>query len=267
MGHDFQDSLPHLFPQRISEGSAEEQEDEVPDLPQKEHWEKAHRVPARDNGYLQRLDNDRLLVLACENDLILKLLKRPGDFAAEEVTLLLVLPPSKFHDKLEHDLRDCFSQGAHRTPHQDAEYSLQQLVEIASRALSPGVNEPFTAITCIDWLGASLRGVASRDIPSPYRRDDNGKLRVIAPPLSFDRLAHSAFDTIRVYGVSNPDVTAHLLQTIADIAPQLHREGDRKALQRHARAIGRDAARIKNAEDRQRVENQLQKTLRALAQL
>ena len=87
----------------------------------------------------------------------------------------------------------------------------------------------------------------------------------IAPPLSFESLAHAAFDTIRVYGMSNPDVVTYLLKTITDLAPQLHREGDRLALQHHVHAIGEDAERIQNSADRQRVDMQLSEALRALA--
>ena len=62
---------------------------------------------------------------------------------------------------------------------------MQQLVEIAAHALSPGINEPFTALTCIDWLGTSLREVAGREMPSALRCDKSGQLRVIARPLHF----------------------------------------------------------------------------------
>jgi uncharacterized membrane protein len=138
------------------------------------------------------------------------------------------------------------------------------LVEIAAHALSPGINEPFTALTCIDWLGASLRGVAKRELPVPLRQDEDGRLRVIASALDFEELVHAAFDPIRLYGASNPDVMQRLLGIMIEIAPDLHRDLDRIALMQHARLIGEDAAQIINETDRRRVADCLQKTLRAL---
>ena len=143
---------------------------------------------------------------------------------------------------------------------------VQQLVEIAAHALSPGINEPFTALTCIDWLGAALRGVAQREIPSPLRQDENGHLRVVTSTLDFAVMARAAFDQIRLYGAENPDVMLRLLQIIAEIGPDLRREGDREVLMQHARLIGADAAQIHNENDRLRVANCLEETLRALAQ-
>ncbi len=173
--------------------------------------------------------------LATQHNCLLKLKKRPGDFVAAGSPLLRVLATAPVTVKMQSALRACFSLGRHRTPHQDALYSMQQLVEIAAHALSPGINEPFTALTCIDWLGASLRGVVQRDLPTSLRVDEAGHLRVVVDTLDFEVIARSVFDQIRIYGASNPDVMLSLLGIIADIAPDLHREADREALMRHAR--------------------------------
>ena len=141
---------------------------------------------------------------------------------------------------------------------------IQQLVEIASLALSPGVNEPFTALTAIDWIGASLRGVACRHIPSEQRHDEQGKLRVLARPLGFGELVNTAFDPIRLYGAQTPDIALRLLQVIQELTPHLHRAGDFGALERQAHLIGQDALRIVNEADRQRVQGVLRETLEAL---
>jgi uncharacterized membrane protein len=263
VGAEFQKSLPVLFPERI--GLPQGNDTKPCRLPDESQWQAAHVVISAANGYLQGMDNEQLMRLAIRHDLLLKLEKRLGAFVTHAEPLLRVLPRSNVNHDLELDLRACFSQGPHRTPHQDALYIVQQLVEIAVHALSPGINEPFTALTCIDWLGASLRGVARRELPTTLRQDEDGQLRVIACTLDFEELAHAAFDQIRHYGADNADVMQHLLEIIAKIAPDLHRDQDRAVLVRHARLIGEDAAQIANETDRRRVADCLQRTLRALS--
>lgn len=100
------------------------------------------------------------------------------------------------------------------------------MAEIAAHALSPGINEPFTALTCIDWLGASLRSVACLEMPSSYRHDEDGRLRLIAEPISFDELVQASFDQIRIYGSDNYTVMKRLVTTIGELAPHLKRRSD-----------------------------------------
>jgi len=258
-GSAFQDSLPRLFPAHVGRPGP------AAPPPPADGWQDAPVILSDGHGYLQRIDDQRLLQLAVEHDLRCKLDLRPGDFVLRASPLMRVLPPSRLTRELEAELRDCFSRGAHRTPYQDALYSVQQLVEIAAHALSPGINEPFTALTCIDWLGAALGGVASRDMPSPLRNDEQGTLRVIARVWSFAELVHACFDQIRYYGASNPEVMAHLLGTIIAIAPQVRRQEDRESLKLYVRLIGEDAAQIVNATDRQRVDQHRQAALRSLS--
>lgn len=264
VGEDFADSLKVLFPERI--GQPQSAPAHHCELPNETQWQQALQVNADENGYLHGVDDEQLMRLATEHDCILKLQLRPGNFVATGSPLLRVLASAPLSSQRQISLRACFSLGRHRTPHQDALYSIQQLVEIAAHALSPGINEPFTALTCIDWLGASLRGVAQRELPSPLRYDAAGNLRVIADTLDFEKIARATFDQIRIYGASNPDVMLSLLRIIAEIAPALHRATDREVLIQHTQLIGTDAAQIANAADRQRVHQRLLDTLRALAQ-
>lgn len=263
VGEDFQSSLCVLFPERIGQSSEENQSLLKP--LEAAQWKNALQVDAHESGYLQRVDNEELMRLATRHDCIFKLENRPGDFIAAGSPLIRVLETSPIAPKTQKKMRACFNLGRHRTPHQDVLYSIQQLVEIAAHALSPGINEPFTALTCIDWLGASLHGVVQRDLPNSLRADETGQLRVVADTLDFGVIARAAFDPIRIYGASNPDVMLRLLQIIKETAPDLHREDDREALIYHSNLIGADAVQIHNEADRTRVEQQLQDTLRALA--
>jgi uncharacterized membrane protein len=258
VGRGFQNALTSLFPEQIGEPEGKEP------APDSSIWKNARTVVAAGNGYVQRVDDAGLLALARQHSLQLMLDKRPGDFVARE-TLLLAAPEQRMTQEIEYALRDCFILGGYRTPHQDARYSLQQLVEIAVHALSPGINEPFTALTCIDWIGAGLRGVAARDFPRALRHDEDGALRVIARPVTFAELASTSFDQIRLYGVTNPEIAKCLLKIIAGLAPCLRRQSDREVLMKHAQHLGDDAAQIRNRGDHEHVVQHLQRALLALA--
>lgn len=257
IGHDFQGSLKVLFPENIGAGTDEP--------PEKFDWGAGRTVESDGNGYLQRIAEDTLLEIAGKHDIVLRLEKRPGDFVIKTTPLLKVLPPAAVDRELEKALRACFALGRFRTPHQDAAYSIQQLVEIALRAMSPGINEPYTALTCIDWLAASLRGMANRQMPEPVRRDDAGAVRVVSCPISFDELAAASFDQIRTYSASNAEVMSRLLDVIAELAPCLRRPSDLVCLKRHVELIEEDAQReIANASDRKRVERRCAQAMHVL---
>jgi uncharacterized membrane protein len=82
---------------------------------------------------------------------------------------MMVYPRERITRKLVKKLEDTFILGKERTEQQDVEFPIEQLVEIALRAISPAVNDPFTAIRCIDRLSAGLSSLAQRDFPTPYR--------------------------------------------------------------------------------------------------
>lgn len=258
VGEQFLESLPVLFPEGIGRPSDNTCSEQLPDDSQ---WQAADLLLSAATGYVQVVDDKQLIQLATQHDLMLQLARRPGDFVTTTSTLLYVLPRAHINPDIELRLRDCFSLGVHCTPRQDAKYILQQMVEIAAHALSTGINEPFTALACIDWIGASLCGVTRRELPKALRQDEHGRLRVIACTLDFEELTDTAFDQIRLYGARNPDVMLHLLKTIGDIASDVRRDSDRNALVRHAQLVGEDASQIVNLTDRRRVADRLQQIL------
>ena len=141
------------------------------------------------------------------------------------------------NEQLTKQISAAFICGAERTLAQDVEFAVDQLVEVAVRALSPGTNDPFTAIRCIDRLGAALCQLTERVIPSPYRYDDTDRLRVITPPVTFAGVADAAFDQIRQYGATSVPVLLSLLQTICKLAGFMRREEHRIVLLEHLHRI------------------------------
>lgn len=197
----------------------------------------AQTVLATHSGYLQTIDNEGLMNMATEKDLLLCLEHRPGDFIASGNALVKVWPSEFFEKEFGEEINEAFILGAQRLRLQDVEYAIDQLVEIALRALSPGINDPFTAMACIDRLGVALANLAERQIPSGYRYDDENKLRLMADAITFEGIVETAFNQIRQYGRSSAAVTIRLLETIAVIAAHTRTQTEQEALQRQARMI------------------------------
>jgi uncharacterized membrane protein len=129
------------------------------------------------------------------------------------------------------------------------------------------VNDPFTAITCVDYLGSALCRLAQREMPSPYRHDSEDQLRVITPVFTFTDVANTAFNQIRQYSRSSSAVTICLLETIAGVAGCVHRPEDRAALLRQAKMIARGARDgLLEDEDRQKVEERFQSAKQLLSE-
>ena len=230
-----------LFPEPIGEG-APQVRPENPDPLFLEAFESQSRpVGARDDGYLQFVDKDILLSIAEEMDLVLRLEHTTGQYVVFGQPLLRVWPGEKLDEALEDRISFAFTLGIQRTPSHDLEFVVDQLVEIAVRALSPGVNDPFTAIVCIDRLGSALCRFVGRKRPSPYLHDEAYALRLIAPGISFSSFADAAFNQIRQYGRSSVAVTIRLLEIFAVIASFASLPEDLAVLQRHGDMVIRGA--------------------------
>lgn len=132
--------------------------------------------------------------------------------------LLEVWPSEALNDDAQTALRTAFGIGSRRTGLQDLRFLIDELVEIAARALSPGVNDPFTANSCLDWLGAALSDLARRDLPSRLRADDDGQLRVIAHPLTFGGFIDRAFGALAQYASADMIAGKRFLAALGDVA-------------------------------------------------
>lgn len=222
-------------------------------------------IAAAEDGYIQLIDSNALLALAVKENLVILLERRPGHFVIQGSPLALAWPSKRVHDHIQAQINAAFVVGSQRTPVQDVEFAVNQLVEIAVRALSPGVNDPFTAVACVDRLGAALSRLAQREMTSPCRYDAENKLRIVASTTTFADIADSAFDQVRQYARSCAAVTIRLLEVIAAVADFTHRPEDRAALRRHAEMIARGSLEgLPEQEDRQAVETRFLATIQSL---
>jgi len=237
VGNEFDAAVERLFPCTMGSGPRESEntDDEHAARDIFAVFEQNFRaVTAQSGGYVQSVDGEGLMKLAVQNDCILHLPHRPGALVIAGDTLTRVSPAERLDDAMQKAINGAFSFGVQRTDAQDALFPLDQLSEIAVRALSPGINDPFTAMRCLDRQGQALALLAQREIPSGLRYDDNGCLRVITHALTFAQAADAAFGPIRHYASDSAAVSGHILEIIARVAPHLKRKADRAALHRHA---------------------------------
>ena len=167
---------------------------------------------------------------------MIRLLHRPGHFIVRGHPLASVWPPGAA-DAVSEALRVAHITGSSRTLAQDLAFAVDQLVEIAIRALSPAVNDTFTALTCIDWLGESLCKVTTRWRPLRVHRDSHGYVRVITAHVSYARLIERAFEKIRQAGRGMPAVLIRQLEALAKIIDHTTTEQQRELLVEQAALI------------------------------
>lgn len=197
----------------------------------------ATTVLARESGYVQALDHDDLLAVAREHDLVIWLQVRPGDHALAGLALAEVGPPERVGERVRARLRSAIVLGRARTPEQDVEFAALVLEEMAVRALSPGTNDPYTAINALDALSVGLVRLAGRPTPSPYRFDHEGRLRVVAPAVTLTDVVDHVLDAMRCYALEHPTVLHRTLQLVGQVGAASHDAAVRQHLVRQVELI------------------------------
>lgn len=248
-------TIDHLFPEKLGEPPSEEKQDRArkEDLPP-DFETQSQPVKAEGEGYLQVIDTEKLMRLANEHDLVCRVNYRPGEFIIRRMELMQIWPGDKVDEDLSNQFRQAFILGAFRSITQDVEFAINQLVEVALRALSPGINDPFTAINCIDRLGAGLSHLGERALPSPYRYQDGKKLRVVAQSVTKAALVEQAFSQISEAASSHVVVITHLLELICQLVKHTDDKELQFALLKQASLIERAANRNLTEEaDREKV--------------
>ena len=215
----------------------------------------AYPIRVRDVGYIQTLDPDILLTLAREKDLVIRLLHKPGDFVWQGKIIAQVWPADRFNQRLEKQLYRSIRIGNQRTPTQDVECAVNRLVEMAVRAMSPAINDPFTAMTCLDHIAIGLSLFAQQGGENLNTYDRGGQLRLVFEPFSFEELLVAAFDMLRHASCDNVAVLLHMLEVIDAIGKDVKSPEMRLQLRRHVLLIqseSRAGALIE--EDRKRID-------------
>ena len=198
------------------------------------------QVPSQVSGYLQYVGYSQLIAIATRTDAVIRLEHRPGHFLAEGRPLAMVFPRGAAPE-VARALSKAHVTGPHRTLVQDPVFAIDQLAEIAIRALSAAVNDTFTALTCIDWLAAGLSEVSGRVLDEGVYRDNTGRVRLIEFDPSYARMVNRAFDKIRQSARGNPAVLIRLIDSIGSIMLDTTTEAQRAILRRQAEMVLRAA--------------------------
>ena len=186
-----------MYPERIGHGETDRPQDEL----KLEEYENYRRlVSVKEScGYLRVLDAEGLMDLTVKHDLIVELHQRPGDFGIAGQSLLEVRSTRAIDDELEAELCSLFSWGNERTQEQDVMFPADQLVEVLGKAMSPGVNGQYTALLCLNQLERTLAELFQRPGLSRQRFDSDGKLRVIARPVTQEEFFAGIMRPIRQF--------------------------------------------------------------------
>lgn len=159
-------------------------------------------------------------------------------------------------------LSEAHVTGPHRTLMQDPVFAIDQLVEIAIRALSPAVNDTFTALTCIDWLSAGLGRLSGRALVEAVYRDGFGRARLITSYPSYAHMVNRAVDKIRQAARGMPAVIIRLLDALAVVAEQTTSAHQRRVLLRQGDMVLRSAEEsVPEADDLEDIRARYQRLL------
>jgi uncharacterized membrane protein len=211
---DMAEAIPHLYPSQTGEPLARPVPEPSSVLEQL-HQRGFLSITAPHSGYLQSLDLDALLALATKEVVVLELAIKPGDHLLAGDELARVLGATELPARSMDRIRNAFLVGGERTPLQDIRYQFQQLTDVIIRALSPGINDPFTAVNGIDELAAGIALLGSRGPIVAQRQDAKGDLRLILATPSLGKVLDETVGHIVVYGAGDRFVMAALRRVLA----------------------------------------------------
>ncbi|HUO14554.1 MAG TPA: DUF2254 domain-containing protein [Verrucomicrobiae bacterium] len=181
-------------------------------------------------GYIRYVDRTRLIDLTKTYHVQVHCPRRVGHFVPAGIPILLASKPERITEQAAKEFLAAFDIGPTRTLQQDIEFGVLQMVDIALRAISPAVNDPTSAISCVDQLSRVLIRFVSRRPAEQFIFDPPGVFRVSIPWIGFQGLLRSAFEQIRLYAKGDVAVSLRLLRAIGDVASATEDSDYRKAL-------------------------------------
>ncbi|MFO7652940.1 MAG: DUF2254 domain-containing protein, partial [Candidatus Krumholzibacteriia bacterium] len=259
--HETIEAIDSLFPAVLGREAEEPPPSADSALPAGQQW---HPVVARSTGYLQSIDPKSVLELAEKHDTILRMERAIGEFVVEGTPLASVAAAAPPDDDLVRPLQRAHALRLQRSVYQDASFGIQQIVDMALKALSPGVNDTTTAIISIDHLSAILARAATRRVESPYRSSD-GEVRVFSRGPTFRTLVADALEQVRRSAAGNTAAIMRMLDAIDTVAAVTENPGRRQALREQVTLIWDTANRsVEAPHDRRLIEDRRDRTLRVL---
>jgi uncharacterized membrane protein len=249
VGQELAASVDRLFPERIGNPPDQSIRTSAAEISDSEMQILAPRA-----GYVRAINPKSVIDAAIRFDAIIEFEVRPGSYVYENGLVARAWAAKHVEASLTESVCKAFVLGNNRTPFQDIDFLISQLVQSAMLALSTGVNNSIVAIEAIDWIGASLARIAERDLPDSNRYDDDGNLRVISSHATFQSLLTTAFNSLRESAASNTLATLHLLGTLEKLTGHCHRKADFETLLLQASLLSDSGkANATNDYDRDRI--------------
>ena len=258
VARDTRQALERLFPKEVGEAAAASEDGVPPD----ESYQPWLPVLARVSGYLRSVDDEQLLRLARAHVCVVRMDRALGGFVAEGESILSVAFPDgarPLAPELVRRLHRTYTIGNQRTIEQDAGFGLRQIVDIALKALSPGINDTSTAIICIDHLGSLLAFLGPRSLGARQRADSAAnRVLLITKRPDYEDFVTTAFDQIRSSGAANVAVLLRLLSALSTVIGRTPWPSRRSILRRQVELIREAAERQLDTEyERQQVRRRL----------
>lgn len=222
--------------------------DRKKDLP-KDFAKKSKTVYSGKQGYVQTIDYETLKSCAEEEGLIIELLCKPGDYVVNGYDVARIYPEKQANPDIEKMLTRSIVTGPKRTGSQDIEYSVRHMVEVGLRALSPGINDNYTAITVLNKLSAALAELFNKSLPSRIYKSEEGKLLVVGKASSQGDVVFEAFSHIRVAGREKPDILSQLIRIMVKLLPLARTESAKDALASQMKSIEENIKDLPKGED------------------
>jgi uncharacterized membrane protein len=203
--------------EEVNSGAESVEADEFAEL-RESFMEDACEIPIKErSGYVQFIDYKAAMKCASDSDVRLTLVCKPGQFIIGGRPVMMAAPAGNVDDELKKDLQSTVALTGLRTREQHIEFEMLALVEISLRALSKGINDPLTAISCIDWLSAGLAKLMNRYPEFLVHRDENGTVRILEYPSTFERYLKKTFDPIRQAAGEVPIVLERLEHSLLEL--------------------------------------------------
>lgn len=210
----------------------------------KAFYENNQTILNKRSGYIQSINVQKIIKYAVEHKLLIHVLVKPGDYLYEHQPLFKASPAWHCTEDTINDLHNTIIIDDIRTPEQDPTYLPERICEMAVRSLSPGINDPYTACECINWLNDLLCYLARNQMPPPYHEDALGVKRVWTTQLDFNGFLALMLRPIRQYGANSEMVINSLCQAYVNLAREIIRIQDLATLQKHVLELEADINKI-----------------------
>ncbi len=219
------------------------------ELPGKEEGIPVREIYVDRGGYVISINRAALLEMAEKKDLVVRVQLKLGSFALPGELIAEIVCLSQGVDeesvsKWEDEIRSCIIFSSSRNDLDDPFFCLRLLNEIAARAMSPSLNDIYTAVACVDHVCLGVEYILENGLPRNGWKDSSGQLRIVFSPYFFDDFVYAAFDQIRHAGMGSPTLTFRLLDRLNRLSQLAKSDHQTKCIDRYIERVYSSAREI-----------------------